>query len=118
MTPDELKARTKRFALEILKMSESIPKTLAGRTMAGQLIRAATSVAANYRAACYARSRAEFASKIGVVLEEADESTFWLELLQESGILCSPELKRLSKEAGELTSIMAASRKKVTDRRF
>jgi four helix bundle protein len=118
MTPEEMKARTKRFARDILKVSESIPKTTAGRAMTSQLIRSGTSVAANYRAACLARSRAEFGSKIGIVLEEADESVFWLELLIESGTLRNAEVARLRKEGSELTSIMLASRKKVAERRF
>jgi four helix bundle protein len=118
MTPEELKARTKRFALNILILSESIPRTTAGRAMAARLIRAGTSVAANYRAACVARSRAEFAAKIGLVCEEADESTFWLELLIESGTLKNEEVARLLRESMELTCIMLASRKKVAERRF
>ena len=76
MTPEGMKARTKRFALEVLKMSESIPKTTAGRAITSQLIRAGTSVGANYQAACLARSRAEFGSKIGIVLEEAMRAPF------------------------------------------
>src|SRR5262249_28331356 len=87
MTSDELKGRTKRFAVTVLKLSDEFPKSIAGRVVANQLIRAATSVAANYRAACRARSRAEFASKIGNVEEEADESAFWLELSNEAGLL-------------------------------
>jgi len=83
----ELRDRTKRFALRILKLCDSLPKTDAARTIGRQLLRCGTSVAANYRAVGRARSRAEFVAKIGVVIEEADESTFWLELLVESGIM-------------------------------
>lgn len=111
MTPQELKARTKRFALEVLRISDAIPKTTSGRAIASQLIRSATSVGANYRATCLARSRAEFASKIGIVLEEADESAYWLELLQELGLICETKVAPHLQEARELTCIMAASRK-------
>ena len=118
MTPEELKRRTKRFALDILKLSDTIPKSTAGRAIASQLIRSATSVAANYRAVCLARSRAEFGSKLGVVVEEADESTFWLEILIESGLLEAPATRRLLRESGEKTRIMLASRRKVAERHF
>jgi four helix bundle protein len=80
---DELKKRTKKFALRILKLVAALPNTVQGRTVGGQLARAGTSVGSNYRAACRSRSRAEFIARIGVVLEEADESAFWLELLIE-----------------------------------
>ena len=74
MKPDELKDRTKQFALRVLKLVAALPKTIEGRAIASQLVRSGTSVAANYRATCRARSKAEFIAKIGVVLEEADES--------------------------------------------
>lgn len=118
MTPEELKARTKRFALDILSLCDSIPRTISGRAIANQLVRAGTSVAANYRAACLARSRAEFGSKIGIVLEEADESAFWLELLSDSKMLRAAELVRLQRKALEIRNIMYASRKKVAERKF
>ena len=118
MTPEELKGRTKRFALDVLRLCDSIPRTISGRAIANQLVRAGTSVAANYRAACLARSRADFGAKIGIVLEEADESAFWLELLSDSKMLQSAELARLQREALEIKSIMYASRKKVCERRF
>ncbi len=81
MNAEELKARTKKFALRVLKLVAALPKNIQGRTIGGQLVRSGTSVAANYRAACRGRSRAEFIAKIGVVEEEADESAFWLELI-------------------------------------
>jgi len=87
MTEDDLKKRTKLFALRILKLVAALPKTLAGRTIGGQLVRSGTSVAANYRAACRARSKAEFISRLGVVEEEADESALWLELIMESQLM-------------------------------
>jgi four helix bundle protein len=107
----DLKARTKQSALRVMKMVDTLPRTIQGRTIAKQIIRSATSVAANYRAACRARSRAEFIAKIGVVEEEADESCFWLELIIDSGLLTEERIRPLLSEAGELVAIMAASRK-------
>ena len=107
----DLKARTKQFALRVMKMVDALPRTIQGRAIAKQIIRSATSVAANYRAACRARSRAEFIAKIGVVEEEADESCFWLELIIDSGLLTDERIRPLLSEAGELVAIMAASRK-------
>ncbi len=107
----DLKARTKQFALRVMKMVDALPRTIQGRAIAKQIIRSATSVAANYRAAFRARSRAEFIAKIGVVEEEADESCFWLELIIDSGLLTEERIRPLLSEAGELVAIMAASRK-------
>jgi len=107
----DLKARTKQFALRVMKMVDALPRTIQGHAIAKQIIRSATSVAANYRAACRARSRAEFIAKIGVVEEEADESCFWLELIIDSGLLTEERIRPLLSEAGELVAIMAASRK-------
>ena len=107
----DLKARTKEFALRVMKLVDALPRTIQGRAIAHQIIRRATSVAANYRAACRARSRAEFIAKIGVVEEEADESCFWLELIIDSGLLTKGRIRPLLREAGELVAIMAASRK-------
>ncbi|MBE0541017.1 MAG: four helix bundle protein [Verrucomicrobia bacterium] len=112
MNPTELKARTKSFALRVIQLSRAIPKNdEASRAIARQIIRSGTSVAANYRASCRARSQAEFIAKIGTVEEEADESALWLELLVESGIMSARKLSALLNEANELTAIMAASRK-------
>jgi four helix bundle protein len=110
MTPDELKRRTKQFALRILKLVAALPNTVQGRAIAGQLVRAGTAVAANYRASCRGRSKAEFIAKIGTVEEEADESAFWLELIIEGGLLKQQVVQPLLTEAGELTRIMAKSR--------
>ena len=107
----ELKARTKQFALRVMKMVDALPRTIQGRAIAKQIIRSATSVAANYRAACQARSRAEFIAKIGVVEEEADESCFCLQLIIDSDLLTEERIRPLLSEAGELVAIMAASRK-------
>lgn len=105
----DLKAGTKHFALRVMKLVDALPRTIQGRATANQIIRSATSVAANYRAAC--RSRAEFIAKIGVVEEEADETAFWLELIIDSGLLKDAKIRPLLTEAGELVAIMAASRK-------
>jgi four helix bundle protein len=111
MTTAELKARTKEFALRVIRLVEALPNTIKGRAIANQIMRSATSVAANYRAACRARSRAEFIAKIGVVEEEADETAFWLELIVDCDIRSAKQIEPLLKEANELVAIMAASRK-------
>jgi four helix bundle protein len=107
----DLKARTKHFALRVMKLVDALPRTIQDRATANQIIRSATSVAANYRAACRPRSRAEFIVKIGVVEEEADETAFWLELIIDSALLRERKIRPLVMEAGELVAIMAASRK-------
>src|SRR6476660_523900 len=107
----DLKARTKRFALRVMKLVDAMPRTIQGRAIANQIIRSATSVAANDRAACRARSRAEFIAKIGVVEEEADETSFWLELIVDTKLLGAERIQPLLQEADELVAIMAASRK-------
>lgn len=109
--PEELRDRTKRFAVRIVKLFRALPKTDEARILGKQVLRSGTSVAANYRAACRARSRAEFASKIGVVLEEADETAFWLELLVETGIVREARFTDLLDEAVELVRIFSASRR-------
>jgi four helix bundle protein len=112
MNKEELKNRTKRFALAIIKLVDELPNNRAGNTIGGQLIRSGTSVAANYRTACRARSSADFISKITVVEEESDESLFWLEMIEESEILKNNEsLMVLKKEADELTAIFTAAGK-------
>jgi four helix bundle protein len=109
----ELQGRTKRFALRVFKLVDALPRTPAGRAVANQLVRSATSLGANYRAACRARSRAEFAARLGTVLEEADESLYWLELIREGKLIAESKLSLLLREAGELTAILAAGRKSV-----
>ena len=111
MTPKELRARTKRFAVDVIRFSRELPTTLDGRTTGGQLLRAATSVAANYRSACRGRSRAEFIAKLGIVLEEADESLLWLEVMNEAEVASGPKVEKLLKEADELTAIFTSSMK-------
>ena len=109
MTPKELKDRTKRFAADVVRLSRELPTTLDGRTIGGQLIRCGTSVAANYRASCRARSRPEFIAKLGTVEEEADETLFWLELAIDTRLVSVDRAKALLKEADELTAIFVAS---------
>ena len=111
MTEDDLKKRTKQFALRILKLVAALPRTIAGRTIGGQLARSGTSVAANYRAACRARSKAEFISRLGVVEEEADESALWLELIIEGELMKKELVEALWTEADEIVAIMTSSRK-------
>ena len=111
MTPKELKARTKRFAVDVIRLSRDLPTTLDGRTVGGQIIRSGTSVGANYRASCRARSRAEWIAKLGVVEEEADETLFWLEVAVEADVVSAQRAQALLKEADELTAIFVASLK-------
>lgn len=111
MTPAELKDRTKQFALRILKLVAALPNTIEGRAIGNQIVRSGTSVAANYRAACRARSKAEFVAKIGIVLEEADETLLWLELIREGKLIPTKRVEALVLEANELVAIMVTSRK-------
>jgi four helix bundle protein len=113
----DLLARTKKFALRIIKLVDSPPKTLAGRTIGGQLIRSGTSVSANYRAACRGRSKAEFIAKLGLVEEEADESCHWLEMIIEAELMEERLVKDLLREANEITAIMAASKRTARSRK-
>lgn len=115
MTPDELKARTKDFALRILKLADSLPRPPSGRTLASQIADSGTSTASNYRGACKARSRIEFMVKLGVAEEEADETQFWLEMIKESGLIPAKRLQPLHQESRELTAIFAASRKSASN---
>ncbi len=105
----DLKKRTKAFALRILKLVDALPKTTAGRALASQIMRSGTSVAANYRASCRAKSTADFIAKMGIVEEEADETLFWLELLEESGLVTAAKLAAIKQEANELIAITVAS---------
>lgn len=111
MNEEDLKKRTKKFALRILKLIDALPNSAAGRTVAGQLARSGTSVAANYRAACRGKSKPDFIAKLGIVEEEADESQFWLELIIESEMLKPELVESLKQEANEIVAIMVASRK-------
>src|SRR5262249_11547326 len=107
----ELKDRTKSFALRVIKMSDALPKTRAANVITNQILRSSTSMAANYRAVRRARSRAEFVSKLGVVVEEADETVFWLEMLADSGIVPASKIGKMLDEANQLMLIFSASRR-------
>ena len=111
MTELEMKQRTKAFALRVIKLTSTLSKDFVGRRLGDQLLRSGTSVAANYRAACRARSNADFVSKLAVAEEEADESGLWMELLVEAGIVPERRLQKLVDEANQLTAIIVASRK-------
>ena len=111
MTNSELKLRTKKFALRVINLVQNLPKNKVADVVGHQLLRSATSVGANYRAACRARSQADFISKITIVEEEADECCYWLELICEGKILEEEKLKEIMKEADELTAIFTASGK-------
>jgi four helix bundle protein len=111
MDKHELLARTKAFALRSLKLVDHLPRTMSGRAIGNQLVRSATSIGANYRAACRSRSRAEFAAKLGIVAEEADESVYWLELVREAKLLPGPKISALLDEANELTAIFTSARR-------
>lgn len=106
---EEFRKRTKRFAVEVIQMYKKIPKTDEARIVGRQLIKAATSVAANYRAACRARSEKEFYAKLSIVVEEADESIFWMEILNDSGIYKVDQ--ELVNEGNEILAVIAKSRK-------
>jgi four helix bundle protein len=113
MNKEELKQRTKSFAHRSVKLALSLPNTILGRHLQGQLMRAATSVAANYRAACLGQSQAVFIAKLSIVIEEADESLFWLEFILEENLIKKERIDSLLKEASELTAIFIASRKTI-----
>lgn len=107
----ELPDRAKSFALRVMRMSDALPRTRSGNVIGNQVLRSSTSMAANYRAAGRARSKAEFIAKIGVVIEEADETVFWLELLRDSGIITPAKLHHMLDEAIQLLAIFSASRR-------
>ena len=111
MSKAELLARRKAFGLRILKLMDHLPRNTSGRAIGSQLVRSGTSVGANYRAACRSRSRAEFAAKLGVVAEEADETVYWLEVIRDGNLLPAKKLTELLKEADELTAIFTAGRR-------
>jgi len=111
MTPHELKRRTQQFALHVFRLVDALPKSYAGKVIAMQLARSGTSIGANYRAACRGRSKAEFRAKLGTLVEEADESIYWLELIIEGELLEKTKVESLLAEANELCAIMIASRK-------
>lgn len=116
MTSDELKARTKKFSLMIIDLVERLPNSIASRAIANQMVRSGTSVGANYRAVCTARSDREFISKMSIVIEETDETLFWIEIIQEKKWVNDNELNLIWKEGNELTAIFVSTIKKVKAR--
>jgi four helix bundle protein len=110
MTPHELRERTKRFAIEIIGSSASLPRTDVARLIRAQLVRAGTAVGANYRAVCRSRSNRDFVAKLGVVIEEADETSYWLEILVDAKIVTASAVSALRREADELIRIFVTSR--------
>jgi four helix bundle protein len=113
MQETDLKHRTEQFALRAIKLASSLGPSMTGRTLANQLVRSGTSVGANYRAACRARSKADFISKLGIVEEEADESAYWMELIIEAGLMAEDRVKMLLDEANQLVAITVVSRRSV-----
>jgi len=107
--PEGLQSCTRSFALRIIKLFRALPRSEEARILGKQVLRSGTSIGANYRAAGRARSRAEFVAKLGIVLEEADETVFWLESMRDAGIFPDPKLHDLVTEANELVSIFVAS---------
>jgi four helix bundle protein len=114
---EKLRARTKEFAIRIIHLFQALPSTKESQVIGNPLLRCGTAVGANYRSACHARSRADFISKIGIVTEEADECVFWIELLQDLGVMKKERLQDLLQEARELTAIFNASRQTAKQRR-
>ena len=111
MDKEQLKIRTKQFALRVIKLVKALPKTPEALVIGRQLLKSGTSVGANYRSACRARSTAEFLSKLGIVEEEADESAFWLELIIEAKLMEGHLVDPLLIEANEIVAIMVSSKK-------
>jgi len=109
MRNEDLKQRTKKFALEIIRLVENLPKNRIADILGRQILRSGTSVGANYRASCRARSRADFISKMGIVEEEADESLYWLELLLEAKLVRQDQIQHLVAEGNEITAMVIAS---------
>ena len=117
MTTD-IKDRTKNFAVRIFKLAEALPKTFTGKTIAGQIARSGSSVAANVRAAHCARSNAEFISKMRIVYEEADETLFWLEMCEETKLLTPKKLESIKNDSNEIISIVVSIIKKVGNKKY
>jgi len=113
---EQMKKRTKEFAKRVINLCRQLPNTRDGRLIGNQLFRSGTSVGANYRAACRARSKAEFVAKLGIVLEEADESLYWLEILVETQVMKADLVAPLMEEAGELIAIFVSSLKTAKQR--
>jgi four helix bundle protein len=109
MSPEEFKRRTKAFAIAVVRAVEALPKSQAASVLGRQLLRSGTSVGANYRAACRAKSRADFIAKLTIVEEECDESLFWMELLIEAGVVRAEQFSELMREGDEILAMVVAS---------
>jgi four helix bundle protein len=114
---EAFRTRTKKFVVDNIKFYRTLPKTEEAKITGRQLLRSSSSVGANYRAVCRARSKAEFHAKLSIVVEEADESVFWMEILVEAEIVKPAELNYLSDEANQILKIAAASRKTVSSKK-
>jgi len=109
MNADDMKERTRAFALRVIRLAESLPNTPTSNVIRNQMVRCGTSVGANYRAACRAKSRPDFIAKMGIVEEEADESSYWIELLIDAGIVNRERVADLLREGDEIVSIVVSS---------
>ena len=118
MDSEQLKDRTKKLAVDIICLTDTLPKSDSTTILNRQIIRSATSVAANYRAACRARSKADFVNKLGIVEEEADETLFWIDMFIESGKVKKENIINLYKEADEIVAIFSASHKTAKTNRY
>ena len=116
MNEQEFKARTKQLALRVIRLVKQLPQTRVADVIGKQLLRSATSVGANYRAACRAKSTADLIAKLGIVEEEADETLYWLELVIESGLMTAEKLKSLMQEATEILAMTVASIKTLREK--
>lgn len=114
---EKFRDRTKKFVVDNIKLYRSLPKTEEARIIGKQLLRSSSSVGANYRAACRARSQAEFHSKISIVVEEADESVFWMEILIAAGIVTKTEISSLITEGNEILKVTSSARKTITNKK-
>jgi len=113
---EQFRNRTKKFVVDNIKLCRSLPKTEEARIIGKQLLRSSSSVGANYRAACRARSQAEFHSKISIVVEEADESIFWMEVMIEAEVIQKPQIITLMNEANEILKVTASARKTISEK--
>ena len=109
MDEKDLKERTKQFALRVMRLVDELPNSVSGRAIAGQLVRAGTSVGANYRATCRAFTTPMFLSKLAIVVEEADETAYWLELIRDAGLVKPEQIRDLLDEADQILRIMVSS---------
>lgn len=113
---DKIKFRSKQLGLEVIKLVDELPRKMSVWLISRQIIRCSTSVGSNYRAACRAKSDADFLNKLRIVEEESDETSYWLEILEEAGLVNLAKIEKLKKETSEITAIIVASQKTVINR--